>query len=272
MNSHQAVSNLTLPPIEVPAKTQAKHMARWERLCAYDDHQRQTFQNRLTPNGLIQGVIGVDEVGRGSLIGPVVAAAVCFPALLSPNDHPWVILLDDSKAPHLNRTNRAQLAEVLQAHTYWGIGQASLEDIERINIANASLLAASRAIEALSQQFQCDLAHYLAIMDGRQRIPQYPYPHTTQIKGDQSSLAIAAASIIAKSTRDILIDTYAVAYPGYGWEANAGYPTPAHQRALFDLGVTPYHRRTYQVVQQALANAQQQTVPQQSTLLLHAEA
>ncbi|MEZ4574443.1 MAG: ribonuclease HII [Vampirovibrionales bacterium] len=242
-----------------PSPKAQKHAQRWQRLRQFDTDKLADVVGHIGQP--LKGVIGVDEVGRGSLVGPVVAAAVCLPHTLCATEHDWLLAIDDSKASHLNRAKRLRLKDAIQTHGLWGLGQASVEEIAHLNIVNASLLAGHRALAALAQQFDCDLTHYLTLMDGRHRIPQHNAPQLSQIKGDAHSAAIAAASIVAKAERDAMIDTAALQYPGYGWEQNAGYPTPAHQKAIAQLGVTPMHRHSYKTVQAACqAEAVQQTL------------
>lgn len=185
-----------------------------------------------------QGVIcGIDEVGRGPLAGPVVAAAVILPT-----DVPALLLaeLDDSKA--LSARKRDSLAEVVWATAHVGIGQAEVEEIDRINILKATFLAMSRAVEALQQAAGRGID--CALVDGNQR-PPLPCEVQCIVKGDGRSLSIAAASVVAKVARDRLMAELAQAFPGYGWERNAGYGTAEHQRAIRRLGLTPHHRRSF---------------------------
>jgi ribonuclease HII len=186
----------------------------------------------------------------------VVAAALVFPSRLSPADKRLLADLDDSKAAHLNHAKRLAMASHLQTIGHWGIGEASLEDIERYNIFHASFLAGRRAIaavaETLGTEMQAELERYIVIVDGKHRISELTliqYPH---VKADGKSAAVAGASIIAKAYRDNLLMRYAEEYPGYGWEKNAGYGTPSHQEAMQTLGLTPLHRKSFKLVQQQL--------------------
>ncbi|MCY4066741.1 MAG: ribonuclease HII [Rhodospirillaceae bacterium] len=187
-------------------------------------------------------VAGVDEAGRGPLAGPVVAAAVCFPGLALP---PAVRgLIDDSKRLTPARRETA-LAAIFEAGTV-GIGAASVAEIDRLNILQATLLAMQRAVAALA------VPPAAALVDGN-RAPALPCPAHPLVGGDRLSLSIAAASIVAKVTRDRIMARLAADYPGYGWERNAGYGVAAHRAALAALGPTPHHRRTFAPVRDLLA-------------------
>lgn len=180
---------------------------------------------------------GCDEVGRGCLAGPVVAAAVI---LEKDYFHP---LLNDSKK--VKPSHRAFMAqEIKQAAIAWAIGEANHEEIDALNIFNASYLAMHRAIEQLSQQ------PHLLLIDGKY-FKAYPtIPHECMIGGDAQFSAIAAASILAKTHRDAYMQQLAIKYPAYGWEKNVGYPTPTHLQAIQQRGITPYHRKTFGRVKQ----------------------
>lgn len=175
---------------------------------------------------------GLDEVGRGCLAGPVVAAAVILPKDFA---HP---LLDDSK--RLSKDLREELREVIVASALsWAIAEASPEEIDKINILKASFLAMHRAVD----QLQVVPEHLL--VDGN-RFTLYPgIPHTCVVKGDATFASIAAASVLAKTYRDALMSRLEQDFPGYGWSTNAGYPTPAHKKAIATLGPTPWHRRSF---------------------------
>jgi len=180
-------------------------------------------------------ICGVDEVGRGPLAGPVVAAAVI---LLAPVDG-----LADSKL--LAAPVREQLAQVLRGAARIGIGCASVAEIDRINILQASLLAMRRAVLRLG------CLPDLALIDGN-RAPALPCPAEAIVDGDALVPAISAASIIAKVTRDHLMHRLALRYPGYGWATNVGYATRLHRDALWRLGPSCHHRRTFASVQGVL--------------------
>jgi ribonuclease HII len=179
-------------------------------------------------------VAGIDEAGRGPWAGPVVAAAAildpaCLPATLAAR-------LDDSKK--LKRPVREELLAALEACADIGVGIADIVEIDRLNILQATMLAMQRAVAALPR------APEHALVDGN-RAPDLPIPVQTVIKGDSRCLSIAAASIVAKVTRDRIMATLAKEHPGYGWERNAGYGTAEHRAALDRLGITPHHRRSF---------------------------
>jgi len=181
-------------------------------------------------------VAGVDEVGRGPLAGPVVAAAV----ILDPADLPEG--LRDSK--RLGAAARERLAAWLHARAAVAVAQASVEEIDRLNILRASHLAMLRAVAMLGADH--------ALIDGPLVPAGLPCPGEPVIGGDARCLSVAAASIVAKVARDRLMAGLARDFPGYGWERNMGYPTAGHRRALLDLGVTPHHRRSFAPVHKML--------------------
>ena len=188
---------------------------------------------------------GCDEVGRGCLAGPVVAAAVILPRDYY---HP---LLKDSK--QLNPAQRLLLTPIIQeAALDWAIGQASPAEIDRLNILQASHLAMHRAITLLKHPPE------LLLIDGNRFKPYKDIPHICIIRGDAQCSAIAAAAILAKTHRDTYMRALATQYPGYHWEKNAGYPTPAHRQAVQQLGITPHHRKTFRPVANNLASAPKQ--------------
>ena len=183
-------------------------------------------------------VVGVDEVGRGPLAGPVVTAAV----ILDPNKP--IAGLNDSKK--LTEKRREQLEPIIKQNALaWALGRAEPEEIDQINILQATLLAMKRAVEGLAIQ----PTH--ALVDGNQS-PNLACPVTTIIKGDESEPAIAAASILAKVARDREMQEMDKKYPGYGLAKHKGYPTKQHQQALIELGVTDIHRRSFKPVQLAI--------------------
>ena len=179
-------------------------------------------------------IAGVDEAGRGPLAGPVVAASVILSAERVPSG------LQDSKK--LTAKTRVDLTAQLMVSAVVGIGEASVEEIDMLNILRASHLAMCRAVDALSQTPD----HVL--IDGNMTPRDLSVPSTTIVKGDSLSLSIAAASIVAKTRRDAIMWDLAQQYPGYGWETNQGYPTKCHKEALQNLGVTPHHRRSFKPV------------------------
>jgi len=183
-------------------------------------------------------IAGVDEVGRGPLAGAVVTAAV----ILDPNNP--IEGLNDSKK--LTEKRREALVPIIKERALaWSLGRAEPDEIDEINILQATLVAMTRAVEGLSIQ----PTH--ALVDGN-KAPKLSCPVTTIVKGDQSEPAIAAASILAKVARDHEMQEMDKKYPGYGLAQHKGYPTKQHQQALLDLGVTPIHRRSFKPVQLAL--------------------
>ena len=183
-------------------------------------------------------ICGVDEAGRGPWAGPVVAAAVVLDRGRIPPG------LDDSKK--LTPRRRAALFDAVRASAAVGVGIASVEEIDALNILRANDLAMLRAIEALQP------APGAALIDGNRVPPGLPCRARALVGGDGRSLSIAAASIIAKVTRDRIMEELAGAHPGYGWERNRGYGTPEHRAALIRLGVTPHHRRSFRPIHNIL--------------------
>ncbi|MBP2278955.1 MULTISPECIES: ribonuclease HII [Sphingomonas] len=175
-------------------------------------------------------VAGVDEAGRGPLAGPVVAAAVILPPKGIPRG------IDDSKK--LAHADRARLHDRLRACAIVGIGIVEAEEIDTLNIYWATMKAMTLAVEALG----CAPGHVL--VDGN-RLPKWGFAATPIVKGDSISLSIAAASIIAKHTRDTIMLAHAEAHPQYGWHSNKGYGAPDHLRALREHGPCPLHRRSF---------------------------
>ncbi|HTT78921.1 MAG TPA: ribonuclease HII [Stellaceae bacterium] len=191
-------------------------------------------------------VCGIDEAGRGPLAGPVVAAAVVIDRRRFRGELRRV--LDDSKA--LSRGLRESCHHALFGCARIGIGAASTREIDRINILRASLLAMRRAVAALA--LLSDGAPDIALVDGNVA-PELPCPVETVIKGDALSFSIAAASVVAKVTRDRIMRALARRYPGYGWDSNVGYSTQEHFAGIARLGVTPHHRRSFAPVRCALS-------------------
>lgn len=182
-------------------------------------------------------VAGVDEAGRGPWAGPVVAAAAVLDPATLPAD--LGTRLDDSKK--LSKKVRDELFEALQEHALLGVGIASVAEIDARNILAATLLAMRRAVLDLP------VSPDHALVDGN-RPPDLPCPVQTVIRGDGLSLSIAAASIVAKVTRDRIMAELALLHPGYGWERNAGYGTKAHRDGLQRHGVTTHHRRSFKPI------------------------
>jgi len=186
-------------------------------------------------------VAGIDEAGRGPWAGPVHAGAVIFDPAGPPDD--LAVLINDSK--QLSSRQREELFPRLLAVADCGVGEASVDEIDQLNILGATHLAMARALDALKQTPDG------ALVDGNQA-PKLPCRVRCVVKGDSKSLSIAAASIIAKVTRDRLMTALAAGHPGYGWEHNFGYGTKLHQQGLACLGVTPHHRRSFKPIQRIL--------------------
>jgi ribonuclease HII len=175
---------------------------------------------------------GLDEVGRGCLAGPVVAAAVILP---KDYEHK---LLNDSKQLTKEQRNLLKI-EIEKDALAYAIAEASNQEIDKINILKASFLAMHRAVDTLKIKPE----HLL--IDGNRFNPYSMIPHTCIIKGDSKYFSIAAASILAKIYRDDLMEKLALEFSEYGWQHNAGYPTPFHKKAIAKYGFTPHHRLTF---------------------------
>ena len=179
-------------------------------------------------------IAGVDEVGRGCIAGPVTAAAV----ILNPQKIPSG--LNDSKK--LNLKNREKIFQSIQDTCTFCVAHSSVEEIDQINILQAALLSMKRAI--LGLRIKPDFV----LIDGNKNPEGLESNFETIIKGDSKSLSIAAASIVAKITRDRIMSRLDKEFPGYNWSQNAGYPTKMHKSAILDIGITPYHRRSFKPV------------------------
>lgn len=195
---------------------------------------------KLEQHGLSKGyrcIAGIDEAGRGPWAGAVVAAAV----VLDPKNMPDVLIegLDDSKK--LSAPKREMLFDVINAHAAVGVGEASVQEIDDINILQATFLAMGRALANLPD------APDFALVDGN-KVPPLPCAAEAIVKGDGRSFSIAAASIIAKVTRDRMMTELSLKHPGYGWEKNMGYGTKLHKKGLEQLGVTEHHRKSYKPI------------------------
>ena len=176
-------------------------------------------------------IAGVDEVGRGSLIGPVYAAAIILNKSINKK------LLKDSKS--LTKAKREILSKYIKKNSIWAVGKASVKEIEKINILKASLLAMKRAIKKLKKK------PYMVLIDGN-KLPEIKnYKLKSIIKGDQKIPSISAASIIAKVSRDKMITNLGKRFKGYYWEKNYGYGTKQHLKAIKNLGITSHHRKTF---------------------------
>ena len=193
---------------------------------------------------------GCDEAGRGCLAGSVFAAAVILP---DGYENP---LLNDSK--QLTERRRYELRQQIERDAVsWAVGIVTAEEIDKINILNASILAMHRALDQLTVRPEA------IIVDGNRFKPylppltshlspltthQSPLPHTTIVKGDGKYMAIAAASILAKTYRDDYMNELAKQYPQYDWQSNKGYPTKKHRQAIKEFGITPFHRKSYNLL------------------------
>ncbi len=196
-----------------------------------------SFESALWRAGCLH-VAGIDEAGRGALAGPVAAAAVILP----PDDAVARLLLGLRDSKQMSPMARAHWAvEVRRIALAWGVGFASAEEIDALGIVAATRLAAKRALERLSPQPEHLLVDYLSLPD--EQIAQ-----TSLVKGDARCYSIAAASVLAKTSRDALCEELEILYPGYGFARHKGYGTAAHLAALARLGPSPIHRRTFQPV------------------------
>ena len=183
--------------------------------------------------GLVEA--GCDEAGRGCLAGSVYAAAVIFPEDYQNAE------LNDSK--QLTDKRRKQLREIIEHDAIaWAIGVVTPDEIDKMNILNASILAMHRALDQLKVRPEA------IIVDGNRFKPYQNLPHTTIVKGDGKYLSIAAASILAKTYRDDYMDQLAQTYPQYDWLSNKGYPTKKHREAIRKYGITPFHRKTFNML------------------------
>ena len=185
-------------------------------------------------------VAGVDEAGRGPLCGPVVAAAVIFPQ----RDVEIPVIIRDSK--QMTPRARAAAYEWITQNTIWAVGQCSPAEIDELNILWASMRAMERAVLALKTQPD------FCLIDGN-RVPA-ALKGMAVVKGDAKSLSIAAASIIAKETRDRIMHDLALRYPMYGWDKNAGYPTPSHFQAIEKYGINECYRKSFGPIKERIKN------------------
>ncbi|HEY2890676.1 MAG TPA: ribonuclease HII [Dongiaceae bacterium] len=189
-------------------------------------------------------VAGIDEAGRGPLAGPVVAAAVIFHTMPSRRK---LRRIDDSK--QMLPEEREEVFAWLPDYAHIGVASASVEEIDTLNILWASMLAMKRALEGLG------VNPIAALVDGNTEPPDIPCPVRCVVAGDATSLSIAAASIVAKVTRDRRMVVLAERYPGYGWERNMGYGTPEHRLGIDCLGINSQHRRTFRPIYELLTTS-----------------
>ena len=231
--------------LESDARQSAQHLAkqireRWRKNRAEGQrlHNLLRFEIELWAEGF-NLVAGVDEAGMAPLAGPVIAAACILPRDYKLRG------LNDSKQI-LDETLRYELAKQIKADAIaWSVGRAEVEEIDQLNIYHAGLLAMRRAVEGLESQPD------FVLVDAR-RIPYCTAPQRGIIKGDTLSASIAAASIIAKTTRDALMCEFDSVHPGYNFASHKGYPTPEHCRLLKELGAVPIHRRSFARVREVL--------------------
>lgn len=186
-------------------------------------------------------VAGVDEAGRGPLCGPVVAAAVIFPR----RDIEIPVVIRDSK--QMTARQRAAALDWIKENTIWAVGQCSPAEIDELNILWASMRAMARAVSGLS----VDAAPF-CLVDGN-RVPT-ELRGVAVVKGDAKSLSIAAASIIAKETRDEIMRNLSAQYPEYGWDKNAGYPTQSHLQAIEKYGINDCYRKSFGPIKERIKN------------------
>lgn len=189
-------------------------------------------------------VAGLDEAGRGPLAGPVVAAAIVFHTVPSRRK---LRRINDSK--QMLPEEREEVFAWLPHYAHIAVGRASVEEIDSLNILWAAMLAMKRALEGLC------IAPVTALVDGNTEPPEMPCPVRCIVEGDASSISIAAASIVAKVTRDREMVSLAERYPGYGWERNMGYGTPEHRLGIDCLGINLQHRRTFRPIYELLATS-----------------
>ncbi len=209
---------------------------------------------RTFPYGTV--VMGIDEAGRGPLAGPVFTAAVSVPLNAAADllAGPWSAINDSKK---LSEKRRDTLAEVIKAtpSCTWAVASASALEIDQLNILRATHLAMRRAALALAETLTNHeprtTNHYRILVDGL-AVPSLPFPSQNVVKGDAKSLFIAAASILAKTSRDAYCREMETKYPGYGFAAHKGYPTAAHIEALNRLGPCPEHRQSFGPVAEAI--------------------
>jgi ribonuclease HII len=231
--------------LESDTRQGAHHLAkqireRWRKNRAEGQrlHNLLRFEIDLWAQGF-RSIAGVDEAGMAPLAGPVIAAACILPQNYKLRG------LNDSKQI-LDETLRGELAKQIKSDAIaWAVGRAEVEEIDTLNIYHAGLLAMRRAVEGLASQPD------FVLVDAR-RIPYCPAPQRGIIKGDTLSASIAAASIIAKTTRDALMCEFDSVHPGYNFATHKGYPTPEHCRLLKELGAAPIHRRSFARVREVL--------------------
>ena len=199
-------------------------------------YELRVHEQHAPPEGTLC-IAGIDEVGRGPLAGPVVAGVAVIDRTLARRK--LLRLIDDSKKLVREDRETAYEAMIGSGAVRFAVGEASVAEIDSINILQATFLAMRRALQALAEQPD------IVLIDGNQVPPELGCRAETIVGGDARSYSIAAASIFAKVTRDRYMCRLAEAFPGYGWETNVGYKSPAHLAALKRLGPTPHHRRSF---------------------------
>ena len=202
-------------------------MEKYKELFAFDEKQNKV-------------IIGTDEAGRGSGVGAVFAAAVCF-TNKNKNLIEKLVYLNDSKK--VSKKHRDELYEIIKNETVNSVVSAGVDEIERINILKASLGAMRQAVENVRKNIECD--DLIVLVDGNRQIPALQYPQRFIIKGDGTSASIAAASISATAERDRHMLKLDEEFPQYGWANNMGYLTKEHMASIDKYGVSPYHRKSY---------------------------
>jgi ribonuclease HII len=219
---------------------QKKHRAMFKRLLNFDG------KHSLDPETLTKAkhLIGTDEVGRGCLAGPVVAAAVILPEI-KPGTTIGKSLIELNDSKKLSFAQREKLALILQDISTWAIGEASPEEINQINILHASLLAMRRAIEKIESQVDLRDMPVLVLIDGNKKVKDIVHEQRPVVDGDAKSASIAAASIIAKVHRDRFMMQLSKSFPSYNWHQNKGYGSKVHRDALKSEGMTEWHRRVF---------------------------
>ncbi len=212
----------------------------FKRLLTFDD------KHSLDPETLRKArhIIGTDEVGRGCLAGPVVAAAVILPEL-KPGTRIAKSLVELNDSKKLSFAQREKLALILQEISIWAVGEASTEEINQINILHASLLAMRRAIEKIETQTNLTDMPVLVLIDGNKKVKDIVHEQRPVVDGDAKSASIAAASIIAKVHRDRFMMKLSESFPSYNWHQNKGYGSKVHRDALKADGMTEWHRRVF---------------------------
>jgi ribonuclease HII len=206
------------------------------RLLRFDQHVKDTHGSFI--------IVGVDEVGLGCLAGPLVAAAAVLP-LIKPRTKlaSQFTELDDSKK--LTAEQREALSRTIREHAQFAIASASVEEIDTLNILQASLLAKKRAVNELLAKLSSTVEETIVLVDGNKKIPELTYNQLAVIQGDGLSASIAAASVVAKVHRDQWMAELAQAHPDYDWHSNKGYGSIRHRRAIVEKGLSPLHRRTF---------------------------